>query len=138
MPGRATVSLDAPLSDEDGSRVGDVIPDDSATSPMDALASREEALRGKLDKLRVENKAAEGEGLKLQFLLRDLERADQVYDRIQQNLNQLEYQAGGGLRYLTILGPIRLDVGSRLGSVDAPRPDPGSRWAFHFSIGEAF
>ena len=32
---------DAPLSDEDGSRVGDVIPDDSATSPMDALASRE-------------------------------------------------------------------------------------------------
>jgi len=39
--GRATVSLDAPLSDEDGSRVGDVIPDDSATSPMDALASRE-------------------------------------------------------------------------------------------------
>jgi RNA polymerase primary sigma factor len=39
--GRATVSLDAPLTDEDGSRVGDLIPDDTATSPMDALASRE-------------------------------------------------------------------------------------------------
>ena len=51
---------------------------------------------------------------------------------------------GGGLRYHTVIGTIRLDVGVRLNrttpceSDGRPNPDPGSRVAFHISIGESF
>jgi polysaccharide biosynthesis transport protein len=78
----------APPGDEAGKETVKLIEAEYA-----AMNSHAEALRTKLDRLRIENKAAEGEGLKLQFAIRDLERADQVLDRIQQNLQQLEYQA---------------------------------------------
>ncbi len=62
-------------------------------------------------------------------------------------MGNLHYAAGLGLRYDTVIGPIRLDVGYRLnrwqvaGADGLDNPDPGSgfkRVAFHFSIGEAF
>ena len=61
----------------------------------------------------------------------------------------IQYSVGGGLRYLTSIGPIRLDVAWRLGDpsyfgsgVDASTGLPvGSaepRWAMHFGLSEAF
>ena len=46
--------------------------------------------------------------------------------------------------YNTLVGTIRADVGMRLNRLDAMQPDgrqnpdPGDRFAFHFSLGEAF
>ena len=60
------------------------------------------------------------------------------------DLRSLHYAAGLGLRYSTVVGPIRADVGYRLNRYDAAgadglaNPDPGSRLAFHLSLGEAF
>ena len=56
----------------------------------------------------------------------------------------LNWAAGGGLRYRTILGSIRADLGVRLNRLTptepdgTPNPDPGQRFAFHLSLGEAF
>jgi translocation and assembly module TamA len=60
------------------------------------------------------------------------------------DLAMLHYAVGLGLRYNTIIGPIRADVGMRLNRVNAAgadglaNPDPGARFAFHLSLGEAF
>lgn len=62
-------------------------------------------------------------------------------------VGNLHWATGLGLRYDTIIGPIRIDVGYRLNRTEAAgedglmNPDPGSRFkrfAFHFSLGEAF
>lgn len=56
-------------------------------------------------------------------------------------LHDLEYAAGPGLRYLTPIGPVRVDVGFQLTRVEGLRIDgePESRhWRLHFSIGQAF
>jgi outer membrane protein insertion porin family/translocation and assembly module TamA len=45
------------------------------------------------------------------------------------------YTAGVGLRYLTIVGPLRFDVGYEL---NPPDPSPFAPYQFHFSIGQAF
>ena len=56
----------------------------------------------------------------------------------------LHWAAGGGLRYRTIIGSIRADLGVRLNRLapfeadGTPNPDPGQRFAFHLSLGEAF
>jgi outer membrane protein assembly factor BamA len=56
----------------------------------------------------------------------------------------LNYSAGLGVRYDTIIGPVRLDVGFRLNRTSAAgadglaNPDPGTIWAFQLSLGEAF
>ena len=56
----------------------------------------------------------------------------------------LHWAAGLGLRYDTIVGPLRLDVGARLNRVETAaagkpaNPDPGNRFAIHLSLGEAF
>jgi translocation and assembly module TamA len=56
----------------------------------------------------------------------------------------LNWAAGGGLRYRTIVGSVRADLGVRLNRLapfeadGAPNPDPGQRFAFHLSLGEAF
>jgi len=58
--------------------------------------------------------------------------------------DDLHWAAGGGLRYRSILGAIRIDLGVRLNRLTpfqpdgAPNPDPGQRLAFHVSLGEAF
>ena len=60
------------------------------------------------------------------------------------DLTQLHVAAGGGIRYSTVIGTLRADLGvrlNRLGAMEAdgrPNPDPGERFAFHISIGEPF
>jgi translocation and assembly module TamA len=60
------------------------------------------------------------------------------------DLGNLHYAAGLGVRYDTIVGPVRLDVAVRLNRVDEAgidglaNPDPGQRFQAHFSLGEAF
>lgn len=57
------------------------------------------------------------------------------------NLNDLRYDVGLGLRYLTAVGPLRVDVGYQLNPIpgllvvgkEQPRP-----FRVHFSIGQAF
>lgn len=50
----------------------------------------------------------------------------------------LHWAAGGGVRLLTLVGPVRFDVGYRLNRKGPLEPDPGSTIAYHLSIGEAF
>ena len=50
----------------------------------------------------------------------------------------LHWAVGGGLRLMTVVGPVRLDVGYRLNRTGTMDPDPGSRFAYHLTIGEAF
>jgi len=58
--------------------------------------------------------------------------------------SKLHTAVGGGLRYKTVIGTIRADVGVRVNrttpceSDGTPNPDPNSRVAFHISIGESF
>ncbi|MGA1870793.1 MAG: BamA/TamA family outer membrane protein [bacterium] len=47
---------------------------------------------------------------------------------------ELRYASGGGLRYNTVIGPIRLDIGYILN----PEDEEESRYQVHFSIGHAF
>ncbi|MGE0550872.1 MAG: outer membrane protein assembly factor [Kofleriaceae bacterium] len=50
----------------------------------------------------------------------------------------LNWAAGAGLRLLTVVGPVRADLGYRLNRKGATDPQPGSSYAFHISLGEAF
>jgi len=50
----------------------------------------------------------------------------------------LHWAVGIGLRLSTIVGPVRGDVGYRLNRTGPTEPEPGSRFAFHLSLGEAF
>lgn len=53
--------------------------------------------------------------------------------------NDLQYSLGGGLRYGTPIGPIRLDAGFVLNAARTFREQPGwPGWALHFGLGEAF
>jgi outer membrane translocation and assembly module TamA len=58
--------------------------------------------------------------------------------------SELHTAVGGGLRYHTVIGTIRADVGVRVNRTTPcqpdglPNPDPGQRVAFHVSIGESF
>src|SRR5262249_47440401 len=54
------------------------------------------------------------------------------------NPSHLHWAVGGGIRLLTAVGPARLDVGYRLNRTGPGDPDPGSSFAYHLTIGEAF
>jgi translocation and assembly module TamA len=54
------------------------------------------------------------------------------------DIGNLHWAAGLGLRYNTLVGPIRFDVGYRLNRFGEGEPDPGKRFAFHLSLGQAF
>jgi outer membrane protein assembly complex protein YaeT len=57
------------------------------------------------------------------------------------NLGDLRYDVGPGLRYLTPIGPIRVDLGYQLNPIPGllvnGKPE-SRRFRFHFSIGQAF
>lgn len=52
--------------------------------------------------------------------------------------SNLHWASGLGLRYDTLVGPLRFDVGYRLNRTGAGEPLAGDRFAFHLSLGEAF
>lgn len=56
-------------------------------------------------------------------------------DYFQYNFSDMRYSCGAGIRYNTILGPLRLDLGYKL---NPPEEDTDSSWRVHFSIGQAF
>jgi succinoglycan biosynthesis transport protein ExoP len=64
-----------------------------AEAELTGYTSQEATLRKRLDEVKVENKAAESEALKLAFASRDLQRAEDVYETILKNLNQLKFEA---------------------------------------------
>lgn len=64
-----------------------------AEAELTGYTSQEATLRKRLDEVKVENKAAESEALKLAFASRDLQRAEDVYETILKNLNQLRFEA---------------------------------------------
>lgn len=51
----------------------------------------------------------------------------------QYSLDNIDYTTGGGLRYATPVGPLRLDYGYKLN-----RKQDESPGRFYFSIGQAF
>lgn len=53
------------------------------------------------------------------------------------SFDSLQWTVGGGLRYATVIGPVRADFGWQLGPPDDLLPD-GPRWAIHFGLSEAF
>lgn len=54
------------------------------------------------------------------------------------DLGHLNWAVGGGLRVMTVVGPVRLDVGYRLNRTGPMDPEPDSHYAYHLTIGEAF
>jgi translocation and assembly module TamA len=50
----------------------------------------------------------------------------------------LHWAIGTGLRFMTVVGPVRADLGYRLNRTGPGEPAPGARFAFHLSLGEAF
>lgn len=62
------------------------------------------------------------------------------------DLSDVQYALGGGLRYDSPIGPIRLDAGYKLNPTDEDLNrfqgkdfgSPLDRWGFHFSIGHSF
>lgn len=61
-----------------------------------------------------------------------------VADRGEIDLGNLHWAAGLGVRVYTAVGAVRADAAYRLNRTGPTEPEPGSRWAFHISIGEAF
>lgn len=59
-----------------------------------------------------------------------------VFSRVSAiRLTELRSSVGTGLRYKSPIGPLRVDVGWKVGAL---RSTDSRRWEFHFSIGEAF
>jgi outer membrane protein insertion porin family/translocation and assembly module TamA len=57
------------------------------------------------------------------------------------NLNDLRYDVGPGLRYMTPVGPVRVDFGFQLNPIPNLRVNgelERRHWRVHFSIGQAF
>jgi outer membrane protein insertion porin family/translocation and assembly module TamA len=57
------------------------------------------------------------------------------------DLGDLRYAVGPGLRYLTPVGPARIDLGYQVNPIDnllVNGKPQARRWRVHFSIGQAF
>lgn len=54
------------------------------------------------------------------------------------NPGALLWAVGAGLRFHTLVGPVRADLGYRINRTGPDDPVPGSKYAFHLSLGEAF
>lgn len=111
---------------------------DGRLVPIGGNAILESSLEGRLDALRI------GESWLGFAAFLDAGDATSEFDELE--VGRLHYAIGLGLRYGTIVGPLRLDVAYRLNRTSDERrpdgtlanPDPGERLAFHFSLGEAF
>jgi translocation and assembly module TamA len=66
-----------------------------------------------------------------------VDAGDVTETREELHLTDLHWATGAGVRVGTPIGPVRLDVGYRLNRTGPGEPEPGSRLAFHLSIGEA-
>ncbi len=76
-------------------------------------------------------------GLPLDLTLALFVDAGRVWDRPENvGFGELQWTVGGGLRYATPVGPVRLDLGVRLG--DPAYFAAHSRWGLHLALGEAF
>lgn len=64
----------------------------------------------------------------------DLGLLDQDY--FQYDTGEMRYTCGAGIRYNTIVGPLRLDFGYKLNPPESEQKV--DRWRIHFSIGQAF
>lgn len=64
-----------------------------AEANLAATATQEETLRSKLEHVKIENKTAQSDALKLEYARTDLKRADDVFNKICENLAQLEFEA---------------------------------------------
>jgi len=67
-----------------------------------------------------------------------LDGGDVTNTREQLDPFDLHWAIGTGIRLKTIAGPLRADLGYRLNRTGLEDPSPGSRFAFHISLGEAF
>jgi len=52
----------------------------------------------------------------------------------QYDMGNIRYTSGVGLRYDTLVGPIRVDWGYKLN----PKSEKEDSWQLHFSVGQAF
>ena len=64
-----------------------------AEGNLAATATQEETLRSKLEHVKIENKTAQSDALKLEYARTDLKRAEDVFNKICENLAQLEFEA---------------------------------------------
>ena len=67
-----------------------------------------------------------------------LDGGDVTETRRELDVLNLNWAAGGGLRVFTLIGAVRADFGYRLNRTGPLDPEPGSHYAFHISIGEAY
>ena len=77
----------APTDDTIGKQVQE------AEATLQASRTQEEVLRDRLDKVKVQDRNAQGESLKLEFARRDLARAEDFLDKMNRSLEQLELEA---------------------------------------------
>ena len=94
-------SLDSPINDEDGSSLGDVVPDASSTSPLENLQSK--SLIGDVDKVLASLEPREADIIRLRFGLegRDPKTLEEVGEQIgitRERVRQLQEQAIRQLR----------------------------------------
>jgi outer membrane protein insertion porin family/translocation and assembly module TamA len=76
----------------------------------------------------------------LQFITKDLEGViffdvGQVFPKEEIFMDELRYAVGAGLRYKTIIGPVRVDLGY---AINPPENNPSGSIQFFLSIGQAF
>lgn len=69
-----------------------------------------------------------------------LDGGDVTFAASQLDITNLHWATGVGLRFVTPIGPIGLDVAYRLNRTNAApeNPDPGTHFNFLFAVGEAF
>lgn len=94
-------SLDSPINDEDGSSLGDLVPDEKSTSPLEKLQSK--SLVGDVDKVLSTLEPREADIIRLRFGLegRDPKTLEEVGEQIgitRERVRQLQEQAIRQLR----------------------------------------
>lgn len=79
--------VSTPVDESQERRISD------AEAELSALKIQEEKLSDRLEKVRIENRAAESEALQMEFLKHDLTQDEEVYKKVLEALNQLKFDA---------------------------------------------